>query len=129
MHSGVVRGECQEQIPLIQIQQMAQLLGTPSNVLEGIIDIGDPQGRRCIRGQLHQPNGSLPRHGILAEIRFRFDHCVQQCRIEMIPFGVERNRAANFLVRVLDPVFKIRFGWDRGCRNHHARQEDDEGTA
>jgi hypothetical protein len=129
MYSGVVRGERQEQIPLIQVQQMAQLLGTPSNVLEGIIDIGDPQGRRCIRGQLHQPNGSLPRHGILAEIRFRFDHCVQQCRIEAVPFSIKRNRPVNFLLGIADSAFQIRLSRNRSCRNHHAREEEDEETA
>jgi hypothetical protein len=108
---------------------VTQLLGTPSNVLQRIIGIGNPQGRRSIRRQLHQSNGSLPRHGILTKIGFGLDDGMEQGRIEMIPFGIERNRAPNFLVRVLDPLFKIRFGWDRGCRNHYARQEDDEDTA
>jgi hypothetical protein len=129
MHPGIVGGEGQDQISLIEVQQVTQLLGTSSNVLQRVMDIGDPQGCRSIRRQLHQSNGPLPRHDILAKIRFRLDHGVQQCRIEVVPFGIKCNRTANFLLGVPDPVFKFRFGLNRRGRNHHACEKADEDAA
>ena len=129
MHPGVIGGEGQNQISLIQVQQVTQLLRAPSNILQRVIDIGDPQGFRSIRRQLHQSNGTFPRHDILAKVRFRLDHGVQQRRIEMVPFGIERNRAENFLLGIADSAFQVRLGWHRGRRNHYAGQEDNEHTA
>jgi hypothetical protein len=77
MHSGIVGRKGQWQLTFIQIEQVAKLSGAAFDILQGVVNIGHAQGCRRIRCQLHQSDGSLPRNGILAKIRFRPNDSVQ----------------------------------------------------
>jgi hypothetical protein len=77
MHPGIVRGQGQGQIAFVQIEQVAQLFGPASDILQGIVDIGDAQRDGRIRRQLHQADGPLSRHDVLAKIRLCLDHCAE----------------------------------------------------
>ena len=68
MHPGIVRSQGQRQIAFVQIQQMTQLFGAASDILQRVIDISHPQGGRRIRRQLHQADGPFVRHDMLAKV-------------------------------------------------------------
>jgi len=53
MHPGIICSKGQNQIVLIGVQQVTQLLRLSSNALQKIADIGNSQGPRGIRRELH----------------------------------------------------------------------------
>ena len=100
MHSRVIRSQCQAQVSLVEIQQMAQLFRPATDVLDWVIDVCHTQGRRRLRGELHKSHSALVRDDMLAKIGLRFNHRMQQRRIEPIPCRVKGDGAADFLFGV-----------------------------
>jgi len=55
----IVSGKRQGEIPIVAVQQAAELFGAASDILDGIVDVGDPQCRRRVRRKLHQTYSSF----------------------------------------------------------------------
>jgi len=55
----IVGGKRQGEIPFVEVQQTAELFGAASDILDGIVDVGNPQCRRRVRRKLHQAYSSF----------------------------------------------------------------------
>jgi len=73
LDTGVIGRQTEAQVSAIEIQEAAQLFCTSSDVLDRVIDVCDPKGRRRIRRELHESDSAFVRHHMLAKIRLSFD--------------------------------------------------------
>jgi hypothetical protein len=73
MHTRVICGEGKPEVAVIQVEKTAELLGTAAYVLDRIMDIGYSQRCRGVGRQLHEPDRSFSRDGVLTKIRLGLD--------------------------------------------------------
>jgi hypothetical protein len=100
MHTGVVRGKGQAEIPFIQIQQVPKLLRTPADVLDGIIRIRHTERFGHGGRELHEPDRAFARNHVLTKVRLRFDDGSQEGWVEPVLLGVVVDGSAYFLLGV-----------------------------
>lgn len=120
MHSGVIGGQCERDITVVERKQVTELLGASANVLDWIVDIHHPQCGRRIRRQLHEPHGTLSRNDVGTEIRLNFDDRAQKCWVESVAFRVKGDRSPDFLFAIARTAIIIGFRRERGRNNDYA---------
>ena len=87
--AGVVGGETEGHVAIVAVEQGAQVLGTAGDVFERIERVGHPEFPGGGRHELHQAQGALGGDGFGIEVRFRFDHCLDEQGIDPV-FGGNR---------------------------------------
>lgn len=127
MHAGIVGRERQPHVSFIESQQVAELLGAPANVLNGVVDIRNPQGGRRIRRQLHEPDGALFRDDMGTEVRLDFNDRTEKGGIQPIAFGIKGDGPSDLLLAIPRAAIVVGFGGnrrrddDRPCYRHRAQ--------
>ena len=129
MHTGVVRSQRERKIPLIEVQQVAELPGTAADVFDGIIHIGHPQGCCRVGRQLHEPDGSPLRDDMLTKIRLGLDYGMQQRGIKTVTFRIKGDCPSNVLLRVVQAIFGIGNRRDRSQDDHQHGEKANAAAA
>jgi len=85
--SGIVGGESKRQIPSKSIEELSQILGSPSDIIFGVVEVSYIQPDCRLRHQLHQSNSSSPRDGAWVKVRLGLNDGTDQGGVKLMFSG------------------------------------------
>src|SRR5579884_3389786 len=95
----IIRGQGQSQIAIETVEQIAEMFGAASDILDRIERVAYLERRRRARHQLHQPLCPRPRHGGGVEVRLGLDDRSQEGGMQPILPGIPGDGLLQFALR------------------------------
>ena len=121
--TDMVRRQRQRKVPVEPVQEPPKQRRARMDIVLRIERIQHMERRRGQWHELHQPDGPFRRHGVRIEIRFDFDHGLQEGRVKPVLRGRVGNECGDGFGRARErDMAHSRVDCDPAHRRHHHHQ-------